>query len=393
LGGIAVYCMGSPFRKVPRVEYVYSGVAVQALDPIAPLVEGEVYDNKGVVFVPDIYSVWPEVGLFPKVSSYDELLEGFEEFLARKCSIRLSPAMCKRVSFKVIPWSGVMGAWRFTGLLGDAMLFMAYSMIELADQFAPISTVYVVVGEDTHPALAIGLSWASMAVAALTSANYKLLYAEPRPFPVEKGAESILYDMLELDYLEAARKLAHETSTRSQSAFKLLKPRTPKAARFVGEAILPKDQLEAVKMTVATLAFYERGMITPLIYQACGAKNPFSKLKTILTHAINVYIKATELHKKIVGGTLMHHLTVDINALLSLLAGSSLEAAILQILKDEGLGCEEVYENGIPVETLRKLTSKLSIVSDSTPSNCIEALGNRVRLAKGCLSKLRRNIL
>jgi hypothetical protein len=390
--GVVAYCMGSPFRRVPRVEYVYGGVSVQALDPVAPLVEGEVYDNVGVVFVPDIYSVWPDVGLFPRVSGYDEVLGGLEEFMARKCGVRLSPGMCGRVRFRVVPWSGVMGAWRFTGLLGDATLFMVHGLLEVLEGVPRVSSVYALMGEDTHPALGMGVVWASMAVSSLYNAVFRLVYAEPRPYPAEKGAESILYDAAALDATGAAVRLSWEA--RLPARARLLEPRTPKAARRLGGGgVFSGEYADAVRLTLASLAFFRRGMLLPLVYQACGARDPLGKVRGVVSQAVDAYVGMSELHKKIVGGNLVHHLTVNLDVLLGFLAGASLEAVVLKLLGERGVSCEELYGKGVPSGLLGELASRLQLPGDSTPEECVEAVDERARLREGCLSRLRRTVL
>ena len=385
--GLVLYCMGSPFRRVARVEFVYGASSVQALDPVAPLLDADVYDNVGVVFVPDIYSVWPEVGLFPRVTTYREVLEGLEEFMGRKCGIRLAPRMCGRVRFFAVPWSGVMGAWRFTGWLGDALMFMAYRVAEVISERRP-STVYVVWGEDTHPALGWAVGAAGLLASALAGAGYKLVYAEPRPYPAEKGAESILYDVEELDWMAAARRLAGMCC--GAGGGRLLEARTPKAARLA--------RLDAVSSsrdysyTLATCRFYCEGMLLPLLYQACGAQDPLSKLARLLGDAVEAYVAATELHKKVVGGNLVHHLTVNLHSLQTLVGGVALEAAILHELRRRGLSCEQLYREGLEERVVREVASLLGLRGDSTPAECVEARDGRIRLAEGCMAKLRRSL-
>ena len=384
--GLAIYAMGSPFKRLPRVEYVYGAASGEGLDPVAPLLDDNMFDNHAIVFVADIYSVWPEVGAFPRAVSYREVRDTLREFMERRCGIRLSPRLCRRLDYHVVPWRGVMGAWRFTGGPGDALAYMFLAVAETVSSSGRLSTIYVVTGEDEPAGLARLAETAGLLASALTGAPLVIVSSEPRPYPPEHKRP--LVELVEAEQLEPwqATGLLVYRAAIGAKARRLLESRTPKgiaARRFSSEEI---------ELTLASLAFARRGYLLPLAYQACGAGDPIGKLAAILSRAVELYEESTQLSKKPIGGTLVHHVGFNTAAVLALAAGAAVEAAVLRSIGRQA--CEELYSNGLSTDALEKIRSAYGYPGpDATPRKCITESNGRLRLAEGCLKKLRQTVL
>ncbi|WP_048061598.1 hypothetical protein [Hyperthermus butylicus] len=229
--GAVLYAMGSPFRRLPRVEYVYGAASGEGLDPVAALLDDNVFDNIGLVFVADIYSVWPEVGVFPRATGYSEVVSGLEGFMSRRCGIRLSPRLCRRIVYRVVPWRGVMGGWRFTGGPGDALAYMVYGAASLVSS-RRVDRVYVVLGEDEPSGLAWLAVYAGLVAAAAAGASLSIVAAEPRPFPAKGGRDRIELTEVESYGWETVVRLLIERAAGVASG-RLLVPRTPRVAGTV----------------------------------------------------------------------------------------------------------------------------------------------------------------
>ena len=377
--GLVVYAMGSPFKRQPVVEYVYGPASVEALDPYTPLLVEEVYDNKAIVLVADIYSVWPEVGAFPHSETYTEVLDRLEKFMEKTCSRRASPRICRRVSFKPVPWHGLMGAWRFTATFGDTTLFTLKAIVELGG--APRTRkIYFVVDEEGDAALKLVALRAVELAATILGAEASIVVSEPKPYPLPSKPTVELHDY---ETIEPTALLRRELAVGVKPPKNPLKTVTP-AARLKPD----KRLLEAYQLTTLTAVMASNSMITPLFYQACGARDPLGKLKNMLRTLAEAYTTATQLSKKPVGGVLRHHVAVDAEAVRALALGTAIERLALNTLKSTGIDCTQVYSDGVDVEAVEKLEETLK-TKDKTPQPCLKRRDNKLALQEGCLKKLR----
>lgn len=372
--------MGSPFRRSERLEYVYGAAAAEALDPVAPLLDPNTYDNTGLVLVPDIYSVWPQVGAFPRSEAYSEVVEKLRGYMERHCGLRLPLSACRRTSYHVVPWRGVMGGWRFTAAPGDALAFMLYAVLETARQSRrPPESVYVVLDEEGHSALQALSLEAAAAAAALLGARLEAVAAEQRPYPARRGDTVELVEYASMDWLQAARYLM--SLAPSKPPKRLLEPRTPR-----GRAPAPGREHT---LTLISLLFARRRWLLPLAYSACGAGDPAAKLAGILRGAVDAYTAATQLSKKRIGGVLAHHLVFPAEVVRALAAGAAVEAVAARLIR-ELYGCEDVYRRGLPPRVLEALEERLG--PDDTPRECLGEGEAGPRLREGCLRRLRETV-
>ncbi len=381
--GLVVYAMGNPFRRQRRVEYVYGPSSAESIDPYAPLVNDEVYDNEGIVLVADIYSVWPEVGAFPHSQTYSEVVEKLEAYMTRTCSLRLTPRLCRRVAFIPVPWRGLMGGWRFTGTPGDTLLAAVYGMLaRLGAGSKKVNTVYYVLDDEEGPAFKhVGLEAAKL-LATLLGANLKLVAAEPKPYPMPSNPVIVVDDVETIDGTQLLRMLIHSLGKPPLNPLQQVTPRR----------VLRLRKLEKYVLTIASALMATKGYLIPLFYQACGARNPISKTVNILDAVFKAYMEATELSKKPVGGILRHHLSVNPTAIKALIAGAAIESRVLDEMRAVGVDCEEVYSGGVPKRLLERLEENL-MVADKTPHTCLAEGSGTVRLREGCLRRLRESLL
>ncbi|ALL00592.1 hypothetical protein Pyrde_0542 [Pyrodictium delaneyi] len=375
--GLAVYVMGSPFRRSEKLEYVYGAAAAEALDPVAPLLDPNVYDSTGLVLVPDIYSVWPQVSAFPRSESYSEVLEKLQSYMERHCGLRLPLSACRRTVYRAVPWRGVMGGWRFTATPGDALAFTLYAVLETVQQSRrPPSVIRVLLDEEGHSALQALSLEAAAAAAALIGAGLEAVAAEQRPYPAKRGDAVELIEYMSMDSIGALRYTVSLAPGKLPK--RMLEPRTPK-----GRAPAPgREQL----LTLLSLLFARRRWLLPLTYSACGAGDPAGKLTKLLHRAIEAYIAATQLSKKKIGGIMMHHLGFQLEAVRALAAGAAVEAAAARTIRSL-YDCEDVYRKGLPSRVLEALEEVLG--PDDTPRECLEEGEAGPRLREGCLRKLR----
>ncbi|KSW11747.1 hypothetical protein CF15_02735 [Pyrodictium occultum] len=376
--GLAVYAMGSPFKRLPRLEFVYGAASAEALDPLAALLDPNVYDNRGLVLVPDVYSVWPQVGAFPRSQSYREVLDRLQDYMVRRCGLRLGTVACARASYATVPWRGLMGGWRFTGLPGDAHAAVLSALLAAAlrERRRP-GTVYVVLGEEGHGALQAVVLEAAAATAALLGARLEAVAAEPRPFPAETRQVVELHAYSSTGWSGC---LLHTLSLAPEEPlpWRLLEPRTPRGR--------PPPPSREELLTLQSLVMARRRWLVALVYSGCGAWDPASKLHGIISRALEAYIDATQLSKRKVGGTVAHHLGFNHGMVRALAAAAAAEAAALRSLGGPA-ACEQVYRRGVPREALKRLEALLG--PDATPSECLEEAQHGPKLRDGCMKRLR----
>ncbi len=174
-----------PFVGFRVAEYRFRLVYREGVHPVVAVLDEYGLDGEGVWFVPDTASVWPEAGLFPRVYSYDELLEGLRSVVARKCVGLFGSSVCGRLRVAVFPWFGLFGGWRFTGWFEDAVVFMAYHLAELVKQEGEVN---VVVQDGVNSLEVLALVEAIRALGG----RARLLYAARHPVPWEKRRPPVL---------------------------------------------------------------------------------------------------------------------------------------------------------------------------------------------------------
>jgi hypothetical protein len=381
-----VYTLWNPFRKLPRLEYVYGVASEEGLDPIAPLLDDNVYDNYALVLVPDIYSVWPEVGAIPRSTSYGEVLDKLASYMRRSCTIRLKPRLCRRITYRVVPWRGVMGSWRFTASPPDALAYILHEMLEAAASLATLRTIYAVLDDEGDSSLKQLMVDATKLAAAALKAEVHIVAAEPRPYPAPRRAVAELSDYRTYKSTTLIRVLMSELLDQTIPPSPL-RPVTPRGASFR----VSRDVEEDYELTVASVLMAKQGLLVPLFYQACGAKDPIAKLRRVLAKLRGVYEAATELSKKIVGGTLRHHVAFIYEATSALALGAALERMSLELLGGPR-ACEALYRDGVEEDAIAELEEALG-VKDVTPTDCVERIGSRLHLKPGCLKAIRRKLV
>ncbi len=381
--GIVLSVMVNPFKRLHRYEYVYGPASYEALDPIAPLLDDTVYDNLGLVVLGDQYSVWPETGIFPKVSEYREVLEKLRNYVRRKCGIRLSPRLCRRVDYVIAPWSQLVGGWRFTAAPGDAEAFIAHSLVTIIARSKRIDRITVVLDSEADTGLSHVALTAARHIAALAGTDLVITAAEPRPYPPSEGASINIVELGAEEPLSVLRLLSAKTMKEAIRK-PLLEPRTPLGAR---KYRYPEG--EEIKLTLVSAAALAKNYITLLAYQACGAKNPVAKLEQLLGNAIEHYVAATQLVKKQVGGNVVHHLVFNPAKLRAIILGVAAEnLALREIMKHQN--CEEIYDRGVSTETIRGLEEKLG-ATDATPQGYVAEENGYRRITR--IRELRRQVL
>jgi len=381
--GIALSVMVNPFKRLPRYEYVYGPASYEALDPVAPLLDDAVYDNLGLVVLGDQYSVWPETGIFPKVTEYREVLDRLRDHVRRKCSIRLSPRLCRRVDYVVAPWSQLVGGWRFAAAPGDAEAFVAHSLVRLIARSKRIDRITVVLDSEADTGLSYVALTAARHIAALAGTELVITVAEPRPYPPSEGAS---INIVELGAEEPLLILRSLTAIMTGQAIRkpLLEPRTP-----LGAKKYRYTEGEETRLTLVSAAALARNYITLLAYQACGAKNPVAKLEQLLRDAIEHYVAATQLVKKRVGGNVVHHLVFNTVKLRAIILGATAEnLALREVTKRQD--CDEVYDKGVSTEAIRGLEEKLGAI-DATPQGYVAEENGYKRITR--IRELRRQVL
>jgi hypothetical protein len=380
---LIVYASVSPFyRRV--AEYYYGGVSVESQYPVAPLLEHDP-SALAVVLVEDMYSVWPQVSAMPGSETYEELVSALEDYMRRTCAQRMPPHLCNRTVFRVVPSLGEMGAWRFTGGTGDTLLFTVHHVLSVLlawKQRPKPRQVYVVIDPEANTTTQLVVLEASYYIAELLQAKHTVVYAPPYPKPQpRKPPLQELYEYNTPPLLPPLR-----TICRVERA-NILEPR-PGAKKIK----LSQSDIENIKLTMASACFASQCQLLPLLYQACGSRNPIEKIAKILTVLANTYTTNTKLSKKKIGGTIYHTYTVNTEALRRLLIGATIEATILNTIKESKLDCDNLYKNGAPTSLLHNLSRKLGCPCDTTPQNCITKTEDHRLLRKGCLKQLREQL-
>ncbi|BEP18142.1 hypothetical protein PYJP_14940 [Pyrofollis japonicus] len=387
--GIVIYVSDNPFRRAPRAEYKYGAVSDEGVDPVAPLLNEALYDNIGFIVVPDTHSVWPEVGAFPKSTSYREVIDKLKEAATRRCSIRLSPRTCRRVHYVVVPWSRIVGGWAFDAYPADALALALSEILETILEKRPklrIDTVYVVIGGTEEPFLKSLSIRLGELLAALTHSKLVILGTEQPPYPTTKEPiievreaekhEALQVLLAQLELIDAEKAIRN----------KLLVPRTPLGARRYGGRPEPRE----IELTVLSALAAKKSYYILLPYQACGSLDPLRKIATILAESASTYIDETRLHKKRVGGTVVHHLGFNIDKLRSLILGAAVEQLVLKTMVSST--CSELYSAGMDTTIINKISSMFG-KQDATPKECIKGEENKVSLQEGCVRKLRNTLL
>ncbi len=378
---LVVYASVSPFyRRV--AEYYYGGVSVESQYPLAPLLEHDP-SALAVVLVEDLYSVWPQVGAMPGSETYEELVSALEDYMRRTCTQRMPPHLCNKTVFRAVPSLGEMGAWKFTGGTGDTLLFTMHHILSALSEKVhggKPKRVYFVIDLEAYTTTQLVALEASYYAAKLLRAEHVVVYAPPYPKPQPKKPP-----LLEL----------HEYSMESYSQRPacvvgredILEPR-PGAKRIK----LAHNNVESIKLTLLSTCFTAKCQLLPLLYQACGSKSPVEKTARILAQLASIYVANTKLSKKKTGGTVYHTYTVNTRTLRALLAGATIESTVLDTIREAGLDCNNIYNNGTPENLLQYLSRKLGCPCDTTPQECIERKRDNVLLKKGCLKKLRQQV-
>ncbi len=373
--GLAVAASGSPFKKTRRAEYRYGPVSVEAEEPIAPLIDPSLYDNRALILVPDIYATWPQVGALPRAASYHELTRMLEAYMERSCSRRLPPGLCSRVEYRAVPSAGEAGGWRYTARPGDTLLYSLLHAARIAEA-GRLTRVYLLAAEEQHPPHTLAAHTAALLAAALAGAEYVELHQEPQPYP-RRGTP--LIDTLEAYTLpsESAARIL-EALAPEEPPEQLLAPRGPaKPPRL--------RRIREARRLVNTLNHVRRCMLLPLIHEACSG-SPASRLAGVLAEAAEAYASASRLAKKRGGGTVAHGLEASAGALHALAAGAALQALAARLVEpSRGEACRE---EGVPRTVVEKLAKLLGCPGDETPRTCVEERDERLRLRQGCLRTL-----
>ncbi|GEM_PF-4890802 len=384
---LVVYVSGSPFKRTRRAEYRYTPVSVEAEEPIAPLLEPEVYDAHGLVLVADVYSVWPEVGGH-RATSYREMLHVLEAYMGRSCGRRLPVRLCGRVTYRVHPWMGEAGGWRLNGSPGDAALYAVLHVAHalLGQLEAPRGRrprrIYSVYTEEQHPWQARVQELAAQLAAAALQAELVEAVQWPQPYP--RGRTPPLIDTVEHRRLAPATALARLLAEPRPRPGPLLSPRGPHAPRP------PRRAEEAAQLSAAAALMARGCMATALAAAAAAAENPLERLASALREAALAYEEATRLSKKRAGGMVAHSLEAGYDAVAAAAAGAAAMQAVLERLSMLG------WEPREPL-TPRQLGAVLELLGcgrDETPESCTErSPGGRLWLRPGCLRRLREAVL
>lgn len=378
---LVVYVSVNPFyRRI--AEYYYGGVSAESQYPLAPLLE---YDPSAlaVILVEDFYSVWPQVGAMPGSETYEELVSVLEDYMRRTCTQRMPPHLCNKTVFKAVPSLGERGAWKFTGDTGGTLLFTIYHILSTLSEKVhggKPRRVYFVVDPEAYTTTQFVALEASYHVAGLLRAEHVVVYAPPYPKPQPRKPP-----LLELH--EYTTKLYSQRPACIVGRENILGPR-PGAERIK----LDHNTVESIKLTLLSACFTAECQLLPLLYQACGSKSPVEKTARILAQLASIYAANTKLSKKKIGGTVYHAYTVNTRTLQALLTGAAMESTVLDTIREAGLNCDTIYNNGIPGNLLQDLGRKLGCPCDTTPQDCVEKKRDNLLLKKGCLKKLRQQV-
>jgi len=293
--GLVVYAAPNPFRRRVSVEYGYGGVYVESQYPIAPLVEA--LDAYALVLVEDLYSVWPQAKIFPRISAYRELVRGLEAYMERSCTLRLPPKACMKTVYRVVPSLGVMGAWEFSADPYDTLLFTLAHTATLALRLAPERIIAVI--DQEAPAMTQTLSVAAAAAwAHALGKRLETVYAPARPYPPGEHAYQELWEL--------PTPLCPTPCTQEEGSEGL-------------EILVPKPNTRIEKIT-RKIAVINKKFMHTLQAGDQGSHERAKTLAQLLEEAINLYIEATVLLKKKKGGKIYHTVRANPQALVKLTA-------------------------------------------------------------------------
>lgn len=367
MGGVLVVAgLWNPFDRRPRVCYAYGFSRVVAGEAFAALLDPELYpDARAIVFVADVFSVWPEAGIFPHVSSYREVVEGLSKVMPRRCEALAPPSICGKVSFRVFPWWGVRGGWLFDARPQDAGFAILAELLEFVADMKPSKIVVVSGGWRSLPGLDPIIQRASIAVAAGFSAQAAVevctVIAEEPPFPLPRKGQP------ELDVVELACE--RYGPNRLVKSLPSLQPPDDMRPYTTRGRIMPEQrkvlekgvkELEELMLHAATIyAAVVYGLPLLYAYEACGVpEDPLKLLARAAKAVLDAYVDSTTLAKKPVGGTIGHPVTLNYK-LLEWLA-HVYPAANRRLLPDAGRICEELYAKGLTLDDIARILHKLS---------------------------------
>jgi len=366
MGGLLVVAgLWNPFDRRPRVRYVYGFSKIVTGEAFAALLDPELYpDSRAVVFVADVFSVWPEAGVFPHVSSYREAVEGLSRVMPRKCEAFAPPSVCGRVSFKVFPWWGVKGGWFFDARPQDAGFAVLAELLEFVADMKPSRILVVSGGWRTLPGLDPILQRASVAAAAGLSAQTVVevctVIAEEPPFPYPRKGQPEL-DIVELVCEEYSSERLVKSLPLLRSPGNMYPYVTRGRIGLEQRRVLERGlkQLEEVVLHAATVyAAIAYGLPLLYAYEACGAPDePLKLLARTAKAVLEAYIDSTTLAKKSVGGVVGHPVTLNYR-LLEWLA-HVYPAANKKLLPDSRV-CRELYAKGLTLDQIAEILRKLA---------------------------------
>ena len=415
---LVVAGLWNPFDRRPRVRYVHGFSGVVAGEAFAALLDPELYpDSRAIVFVADVFSVWPEAGVFPHASLYREVIEGFSKVMPRRCEAFAPPSICGRVGFKVFPWWGVKGGWLFDARPQDAGFAILAELLEFVADMRPSRIVVVSGGWRSLPGLDPIIQRASTAAAAGLSAQAAVevctVIAEEPPFPFPRRGQPEL-DIVEL----ACERYSPDKLTRS--LLSLQPPESMRPYMTRGRMRLEQRKVlergakqleELVLHAVATYAAIVHGLPLLYAYEACGVpEDPLKLLAKAAKAVLEAYVDSTTLAKKAVGGTVGHPVTLNYR-LLEWLA-HVYPAANRKLLPNLDKTCEELYTKGLTLDQITEILRRLSphvhedpttVEPRATPPETLQPLAdleasektmdNRLKLSKKILNTLRRKAL
>ncbi len=385
----------NPFIEKKMIEYEYSSVSSTSIAAVSPFLDKRFFNNIVVVAVPDTYSVWPEVGAFPRSKTYREVLGFLLNYLSRKCYF-LHQLYCRDAYYVPIPWRGYVGKWQFSSALGDIILFFSkgvfdsieniYSLREHKD--ALLERIVIVYEDKISSVLNTLLYHFGLIVSSITKTQLEIVYSEPLQYPVDWRKPPRLK-------LEILDEYSYKTSIKT-----ILSLAPEKIEKIFSEKVFVADKklqdpllLRTIKYTQISAIFAKQGMITPLIYNTCSsATTPISKGREVLHTLYTVYIENTLLRKKEVGGKIVHGISINYPQLLLFLAGIGVENIVLRKMREIDMKCNNIYNEGIPLKLLESIRNELNI-SYNIENKYIEIKNDKVLLTPGSLKKLRKHLL
>ncbi len=392
---LVLYILPNPFTERRVVEFEYNGVSSTSIAAISPFFDKRYFNNVIIIAVPDTYSVWPEVGAFPKSRTYNDVLERLQDHLYKKCSF-LHKMYCRNAYYIPIPWRGSVGGWQFSSTPGDVTLFFIRGVFEAIKeisppqdyQHTPVERVVIVYDERVPPLLSTLLYRVGLLVSSITRTYLELVYPEPLQYPVDlrKPPRVKLEILEEQDHRDAIRVVLSMIPSRVGEVFSrkvFIKSKKP----------LNSSLAKTIEYTEISALFAKNGMTIPLVYNTCGsAINPVSKGVDVLDTLYTLYVENTLLQKKEVGGKIVHGISINQSQLLLFLAGISIENTVLSKLREAGIECNDIYNEGVPFSLLKDINNELGI-RQYIENKYIEIKNNKILLKPGSLKKLRKQVL